>query len=244
MHRLLPGQSGPADEPDADAAYADAGRRPHPDGRPWVLVNMVASVDGGVTTPHGVSGGEGGLGGPGDRAVFRALRALADVVLVGAGTVRAEQYRPRPGVRLAVVTARAALDWTWPLWTDAATTVVTTGHAARDVPPGVQVLLADDDHGGVDLHATLLALGQAGHRVVLCEGGPSLNGRLLTDDLVDEVCLTVAPRLLAGPATRVATGDTWAAAALERWHLAHVLRESDELFLRYLRHPPADGSVQ
>ena len=66
-----------------------APRRP-PTGRPWVLVNMVASIDGATA----VDGRSGGLGGPGDKAVFHALRAVADVILVGAGTVRAEHYGP------------------------------------------------------------------------------------------------------------------------------------------------------
>jgi riboflavin biosynthesis pyrimidine reductase len=220
VRRLLPDT---ANDVDVHDAYADPARRGGAGSRPWVLVNMVSSVDGSVTTEDGVSGG---LGGPGDKAVFRALRALADVVLVGAGTVRAERYRPRPGVRLAVVTASAELDWTWPLWTDPGTTVVTTNAAV--VPDGVRVIRAGN--GQVDLAAALQALGEVGHGVVLCEGGPSLNGQLLAAGLIDEVCLTLAPRLVAGDGMRVAKGP-WAPS--ETWRLVHVLAEDDELFLRY-----------
>ena len=85
MRQLLPEPA----EVDPVAAHA-AAVRPAPEGRPWVALNMVASVDG-ATALDGVSGG---LGGPGDKAVFRALRGVADVILVAAGTVRAEGYGP------------------------------------------------------------------------------------------------------------------------------------------------------
>ncbi len=99
------------------AAYADARRARH-GGRPWVMVNMIASADG-ATTVEGLSGG---LGGPGDRAVFSVLRALADVVLVGASTVRAEHYGPprKAGQKVAVVSRSAQLDWTVDLFTSGA----------------------------------------------------------------------------------------------------------------------------
>ncbi len=210
MRRLLPDPADPIEPADA---YADPARRAA--GRPWVMVNMAASVDG-ATALDGVSGG---IGGAGDKAVFRTLRALADVVLVGAGTVRAERYRPRPGVRVAVVSARLALDWSWPLWTDEGTIVVTTT-SAGPVPEGVRVVRCGADR--VDLAGAIAALGAT---VVLAEGGPSLNAQLLGAGLVDEVCLTVAPRLLGGPSSRLATGPH---ASPARWRLAHVLEDDVE----------------
>lgn len=221
MRRLLPD---PVDPIELADAYADPARRAG--ARPWVMVNMATSVDG-ATALDGVSGG---IGGPGDKAVFRTLRTLADVVLVGAGTVRAERYRPRPGVRVAVVSARLALDWSWPLWTDEGTTVVTTT-TAGPVPDGVRVLRCGT--GRVDLGAAIAALGAT---VVLAEGGPSLNAQLLGAGLVDELCVTVAPRVLAGSSSRLAAGGP---AAPDRWRLAHVLEDDGELYLRYLRAAPA-----
>src|SRR5262245_36804108 len=85
MRRLLPG---PLEEVDPRSAYALG--RPRPGDRPWLLVNMVTSLDGAVA----IDGRSGALGGPGDHLVFHALRSLADVILVGAATVRAERYGP------------------------------------------------------------------------------------------------------------------------------------------------------
>src|SRR6056297_1089071 len=106
---------------DLTAIYR-ADRRHHADGRPWVMLNMIVSVDGAIA----IDELSGGLGGPGDHAVFSTLRGLADVVLVAAGTARAEQYRParpdettsrarrtrgqRDAPAIAVVTRRLDLD--------------------------------------------------------------------------------------------------------------------------------------
>src|SRR5207248_5303600 len=100
--------------------------RPVPSGRPGVRLNMIASVDG-ATTLDGVSGGLGGLG---DKRVFAVLRSLADVVLVAAGTIRAEHYGPST-VPIAVVTRTAHLDWQSPFFTEAkARPIVLTGDDA------------------------------------------------------------------------------------------------------------------
>ena len=209
----------PANDIDVAAAYADGDRTRH-HGRPWVVVNMIASIDG-ATALDGVSGG---LGGAGDRAVFSALRALADVVLVGASTVRAEQYRPprKDGQRIAVVTARGELDWSWPLFTSGAGLVI----APEDGPP-VPVESVRSGIGSVDLAG---ALAQLPGDVVLAEGGPTLNGLLAAAGCVDELCVTVAPHLVGGPSPRLAHGDAGAHRSLE---LVHVLEEDGFLFTRY-----------
>ena len=97
MHRIFP--DGPADA-DLTALYGDVSR-PAVDGRPWVGLSMIASLDGATA----VSGLSGGLGNDNDRAVFSLLRSVADVILVGAATAEAEGYRPtsRPGQRIGVV---------------------------------------------------------------------------------------------------------------------------------------------
>jgi riboflavin biosynthesis pyrimidine reductase len=210
------------------AAYADARRARH-GGRPWVMVNMIASADGSTT----VEGLSGGLGGPGDRAVFSVLRALADVVLVGASTVRAEHYGPprKSGQKVAVVSRSAQLDWTADLFTSGA---------------GIAVLPEDGDavpvptirggRGDVDLAAVLR---QLDGRVVLAEGGPTLNGQLAAAGLIDELCVTVAPRLLGGGAKRIVVGP--AAAEPTTLELAHLLEEDGFLFCRYVRGTALDG---
>jgi riboflavin biosynthesis pyrimidine reductase len=218
MRRLLPE---PAEVIEAAPAYADPGRARH-DGRPWLLVNMIASLDGAVA----IDKRSGGLGGPADQRVFGVLRALADVILVGAGTARAEGYGPpkRPGLRVAVVTRSAQLDWSAPLFSSGAGLVVTTEDA-----PAVPVDSVRAGRGTVDLPG---ALAQLDGEVVLCEGGPSLNGDLLAADAIDEWCLTLSPMLIGGSAGRAALST---AAHPSGFRLAHVLEEDGYLFLRALR---------
>ncbi|MGC8627901.1 MAG: pyrimidine reductase family protein [Acidimicrobiales bacterium] len=185
-----------------------------PKGRPFVRVNMVSSLDGAVA----VSGRSGPLGGPGDRLVFAALRSLADFILVGAGTLRAEHYGP-PSLpeevqqfretrgqsrlpRLAVVTGSARLDWGSPLFSgrDQKTVVITSATAGRgELKRASEVAeVLSLGRGTVDLVGAVQALGALGARHVLCEGGPRLNTSLLAAGLIDELCLTLSPKL-AGP---------------------------------------------
>jgi riboflavin biosynthesis pyrimidine reductase len=218
MRRLLPEM---ADEVELTEAYAEPARR-RIDGRPWLLVNMIASLDGAIALGER----SGGLGGPADHRVFFHLRELADVIIVGAGTARAEQYGPprRRGQRIGVVTRRASLDWSSSLFTSGAGFVITTEDA-----PAVPVDAVRAGHEQVDL-AT--ALGQIDGDVALCEGGPTLNGDLLAADLIDEWCLTVAPLLAGGSAGRAAVS---AVEHPSRFPTAQLLTEDGYLFLRALR---------
>lgn len=233
--------------------YGDALRRPVGD-RPHVLVNMIASADGATA----VGGRSGALGGPADRRVFAALRALADVVLVGAGTVRAEGYGPvrlgagaaagrrargqAPAPAVAVVTGSVELDWSSRLFAAAADgaprpLVVAPASAdparlarAREVAEVVEA-------GGarVDLAEALGALRRRGASVVLSEGGPALNAQLAEAGALDELCLTLAPSLVGGEAARIAGAARLPApVGLE---LAHLAEDDGFLFLRY-RVPP------
>ena len=243
MRSLLP----PSDDVDVVEAYAAA--RPAPVGRPWVLADMIATADGAAT----VDGRSGGLGGTGDRAVFRAVRAVADVVLVGAGTVRAERYGPAtatpelaerraargqaPAPRIAVVTASAELDPDLPLFGDPARPplVLTTASAdagRRSALAEVAEVVEVTDAPRLRPADALRALHDRGAAVVLCEGGPSLLGQVVADDLLDELCLSVAPTLAAGGAPRIAVADQAVAAPMA---LAHVLEDEGYLFLRYVR---------
>lgn len=245
MRRLWPDQG----EVDDIAALVAAEVRPPPAGRPWVLVNMVASLDGAIS----VAGRSGGLGGPADKAAFSALRGVADVVMAGAGTVRAEGYGPaRPSAttraarrargqaeapRIAVVTRSLHLDLATPLFTepDEPTIVITcaTADSARQAAAAevAELLVAGDQV--VDLPDALAQLGARGVGVVACEGGPSLNGDLLVADLIDEWDITVSPLLVGGAAGRSSRGPDLADPAAMR--LDRMLEADGFLLMRWLR---------
>jgi riboflavin biosynthesis pyrimidine reductase len=188
---------------------------------PWVVMSMVQSIDG-STSLGGVSGP---LGSASDQAVFVALRRRADLLLVGAATARKEGYRPlrRPGQRLAIVTASGDLPWDEPVYRHHQTTVI----APIEAPP-MPVEALRVGHGKVDL-AQALAILQP--KVVLLEGGSSLNAQMLAAGLVDEICITIAPMTVLGSGPRVAAGPN---ETLGRFHLMHVLEEDGYLFHRYI----------
>lgn len=203
--------------------------------RPWVRANMVASVDGAASLEER----SGGLSGKADKLVFSLLRGLADVVLVGAGTARAENYRPArplhdaalwPELRagrtaappIAVVSRQLDLDVTAALIAEAPaesrTIVITTAAAPAErrkaaAAAGADVVIAGED--AVDLPAALAALTDRGHLRMLTEGGPRLLGQLVAAGLMDELCLTVSPLLAGGDASRIlaAAGPAGTAAA-------------------------------
>ncbi len=225
---------------DLPAAYA------YPDG-PWLRLNMVCSADGGAW----LKGLSGGLSSPADKRVFATLRGLADVVIAGAATVRTEGYGPvkprevwgtlregRPPVPpIAVVTRRLDLDVRGSLFREAPpyarTIVITTKAAPKDrldeVAGKADVIIAGEQR--VDLAAALDELRARGHRRLLCEGGPRLNGQLVAAGLVDELCLTVNPMLIGGGAARILNGT----ATQTRLTLGHVLEEDGFLFCKYIR---------
>lgn len=233
---------GPAD------VYDTADRAPHAD-RPWVLLNMVASADG-ATVINGVSEH---LGGPGDREIFLYLRSLADGILAGAGTVRAEGYGPpkvRPEhraareargqsllPRLCIATRGAGFDWSAPLFLDERTRPVILAPASAD-PQRLEearrhchVIAAGE--AALDVQAALRALLELGIDVLLCEGGPSLNAGLLEAGVVDELCLTISPQLVGegGGSTIVDGAHLSPPVGLQ---LASVAEHDGDLFLRYL----------
>jgi riboflavin biosynthesis pyrimidine reductase len=214
----------------------------------WLRVNFISSIDGAATS----SGLSGGLGMPADHRVFALLRRLTDVVLVGAGTVRAEGYGPmrvgdadaewRRNAGLpahpvfAIVSGRLDLDPASPIFTDAPVRplVITTDSASSDARAVLarvaDVLVCGGTSLNVDLMRTQLS--DRGLAQIHCEGGPSLFGALTAAAAVDELCLTVSPRLEAGDSGRINTGPTSGPRAMG---LAHVLRSDDALLLRYIR---------
>lgn len=238
--------AGPISLDDLTAVYRNDRRR-HDDGRPWVMLNMIVSVDGAIA----IDGLSGALGGPADHAVFSTLRGLADVVLVAAGTARAEQYRPaRPddatraarrargqsdAAAIAVVTRSLDLDLDSELFVDGVgTTVVTTADAdpdtLRSVAERATVVTAGD--GDVDLTEAVAALGEHHGPLVLAEGGPRLNGALMAADVVDELCITVSAMVVGGDGGRMTAGGHHDP---RRYSLDRAVAYDDLLFTRYLR---------
>lgn len=231
----------------------DSAARPRPSDRPWVACNMIASVDG-ATAMHGVSGP---LGGDADHAVFHALRSTADVILAAAGTVRAEAYGPprtteerqaarrargqRSRPRIAVVSGSLRLDLTSSLFGDPTERpIVITSESADPalraaVGERAELLVVGGDR--VDLTSALATLAHHGD-LVLCEGGPSLIGQLAALDLVDEMCLTIAPTLIGGDSARVAVHPTVTPRPMR---LAHLWEDDGSLFARYVRDDRSSG---
>jgi riboflavin biosynthesis pyrimidine reductase len=195
-----------------------------PTDRAFIRLNMIASADGGTV----VAGVSGGLGNRDDHAVFGALRANADGVLVGLGTVVAEQYHvpDDPDLQIYVVADVPDVSGDPELFGSARATLVLPADAGP-APEGVPELRAGTD-GQVDLAAVAAALPG---KVLIAEGGPTLAGVLVASGLIDEFFVTIAPRVIAGSSARVAHGPD-AEAAL--WRLEHGFVDDDGfLFLRY-----------
>lgn len=228
-------------------------RYAYPDGlRSWVRGNMITSIDGGATT----GGTSGDLGGAGDRAVFTALRELADVIVVGATTARVENYS---GVQLgaaerlarqhrgqaeippiAVLTRSGQLDHDAKLLhrTEVPPLILTSRDAAGDTRTRLGSLAEVIDASGaqpdsVDLRTALAVLAERGLLRVLTEGGPGILGLFTDQDLLDELCVTVSPLLVGGSAGRIVAGPGEVRSAME---LRHALTDdAGYLYLRYTR---------
>jgi len=220
--------------------------------RTWLRANFIASLDGAAS----VGGTTGQLGGPGDRAVFSLLRELADVILVGAGTVRAEGYSgARPSVaqrqrrqacgqsevpQLAIVTRSGRLDRDMPVFTrtEVAPLVLTCAAATDQTRRGLADLAdvvdcSSDDPTLVEEAAVLAALADRGLYRVLTEGGPTLFGSFVEREMLDELCLTIAPSLVGGQAGRISAGP---GQVLTGMRCAHILSDEDGyLYTRYVK---------
>lgn len=196
--------------------------------RPWVRTNFVSTLDGAAFAKDGLSGS---LGGDIDTTVFGILRTLADVVVVGAGTARAEGYKPSA---LPIAIVSRSLDIPEVLLTDGQVVITT-----KDAPPAKINLLRETvdvialGTGEIDWPAVFAEFAARGWLHILCEGGPTLHGDLAARDLVDEVCLTIAPVLAGGTAPRIAHG---AKAVDQPMTLGHAVAVDDVLLTRWVRH--------
>lgn len=180
-----------------------------PAGRPWLVLNMVTSLDGKAA----VRGRTAELGGEADRQLFHGLRTQADAIMVGAGTARAERYGPAvksrelrarreqegldPDPLVVIVSGRLDLPADLPLLQDVDSRVlIATGaeHELAGTRAQIEYLRTGDD-----LPLLLAGLREGeGVRSVLCEGGPTLNSHLLAAGVVDELFLSISPKLVGG----------------------------------------------
>lgn len=247
---LLPGSAvvGDLDDVRGDAAQALADLYAYPDPispHGWVRANMVTTLDGSATGRDGLSGT---IGGAADRMLFGVLRHLSDVILVGAGTARAEGYR-RPGIlrdfqqrrqesgqapapALAVVTRSGKLPAE--ALEDRSGTLVAVTCADADVEAlrarlGSGSVIVAGEHD-VDPLLAAAQLAARGWPRILLEGGPQLLGRFITAGRLDELCLTQTPRLVAGLGPRIAVGDH----ASLRLRPAHLVECDGVLLGRWL----------
>lgn len=253
-HFTFLGRAGELTAPDLAQRYG------YPDGLQscWVRANMITSVDGGATS----DGKSGDLGSAGDRAVFAALRELADVVVVGASTAQVENYsgvqfgaaerlaRQHRGQAeippIAVLSRSGRIDRDAKLFhrTEVTPLIVTSAAAFDDTRQRLGTLAEVLDASGpeadsVDLSTALSLLADRGFLRVLTEGGPGILGLFTDADLLDELCVTVAPLLLGGKPARIVTGPGEVRSNLR---LQHALTDDEGyLYLRYVRERAARG---
>jgi riboflavin biosynthesis pyrimidine reductase len=250
MRRLLPDPDpGPLDVA-ALIASLELGTRA-PESRPYTVANFVESADGRAT----FNGRSSDLGDDGDKQVFRALRSVCDVVLVGTGTLATEHYgrlvrddalvaaRRARGLPvqplLCTVTRSGRVSREIPLLHDPdARMIVYAGTAVDlgDVAADVEVVTVDPDELSVswalrDLRA------RHGTRLVLCEGGPTVLGQLIDQAALDELFLTLAGKLAAGDGPAIIGGLTLSAPLV--LSLLWLLEQDGSLFLRYGLKPSA-----
>lgn len=212
--------------------------------RPLVAMNFAATVDGRAT----IGGVSGPIGSATDTEMLARLRTRFDAVMIGAGTMRAERYgrvvadqeqrerRERIGLPhdplMVIVSGRLDLPWDAPLFTDGGGRVLIFTASEEQAPETATPVRVVRHEGGVDLAAALAHLrGERGIRALICEGGPRLHSQLQAGGLVDELFLTIAPKLTgAGPS--ILEGELPEQARLE---LAWLLEREGELFARYRR---------
>jgi riboflavin-specific deaminase-like protein len=216
---------------------------PAPGERPYLALNFATTLDGRAA----ISGRSGPIGSETDTEMLQRLRTRFDAVMIGAGTMRAERYGrivSDPQLRayrertllshdpLAVIVSnRLELPWDAPLFTEGGGRVVIFTASAEEPPETATAVKVVRHPEGVELDRALRWLREErGIRSVLCEGGPTLHGRLREGDLADELFLTIAPKLAGGEAPRILEG---ALPEVEELELVWLLDHEGELFTRY-----------
>lgn len=220
----------------------------------WLRMNLVSSIDGAATRDDR----SGGLGDDADRRVFELLRRQADVILVGAGTVRAEgygamrlqddavQWRGERGrdehPTFALISGTLDLDTDAPVFTDAPSRpiIYTVGAAPRGRREALRRVADVVDAGAEVLDPAMVRddLAARGLRHIHAEGGPGVFGTFIAAGAVDEVCLTLASSLEAGSAGRISRSPRASPTDMD---VAALLQADREIFLRYVRAGTGQG---
>jgi riboflavin biosynthesis pyrimidine reductase len=252
INRIFPDPVTDASDEQLLQWYADV---PRPEN--WVRFNFVSSLDGAAT----LEGRSGGLGNAVDQHVFQLLRRLADVILVGAGTVRAEgyggdllgaearQWRASHGrsehPAVAIVSGSLDLDPHSAFFSEAPVRPLVFTSAGADPARRKELAaVADVVEAGrerVEPAGIVRALAERGLLQIHCEGGPTLLGSFEAAGLVDELCLTVSPLLVGGTGTRIARSG--GGHRPQQLRLVHVLESESMLLLRYAMDRPAPAGV-
>jgi riboflavin biosynthesis pyrimidine reductase len=225
MRRLLPDPG-----PTSVSAQLEAYRpwEEAPEDRPLVGMNFVATVDGRAT----IEGRSGPIGSDADTEMLVGLRKRFEAVLIGAGTMRVERYGPMEPL-VVLVSGRLDLPWDAPLFTEARGEALIFTASEAEPPETAASVEVVRHEGAVNLGEALRYLRtERGTRAVLSEGGPHLHAQMQADGLVDDLFLTIAPKLSGGEAPRILEGSLPDVAALE---LAWLLEQDGELFARYRR---------
>jgi riboflavin biosynthesis pyrimidine reductase len=236
MRRLFPTPSAESAESEVGEAYATP-LGSHTD-RPWIGLCMVASIDGSTV----VDGRSSGLSSANDSKVLLQLRSIADVIIVGAGTVRGEGYGPpkKRDQRIGVVTngrsSGTSIDTSTDLFASGQGFVITT-ESADFVDRGVDVIRVGATT--VDLVAAVKRIPAICERCdfIQAEGGATLNGALADADLLDELNVTTSPAIVGGDGRRLVSTSAEFALRFELAQLA--VDEASFVFSRWRRRPQA-----
>jgi riboflavin-specific deaminase-like protein len=214
----------------------------HPD-RPYLVLNFATTLDGRAA----ISGRSGAIGSDTDTEMLQRLRTRVDAVMIGAGTMRAERYgrmvsdpdfrayRERTGLAHdplgVIVSNRLELPWDAGLFTDGDSEVVVFTASEEEPPETATPVTVVRHPEGVELEMALeWLLAEREIKSILCEGGPTLHGRLREGGLADELFLTIAPKIAGGEGPRILEG---ALPDIDQVELAWLLESKGELFARY-----------
>lgn len=202
----------------------------YPETAPWLRANMIATLDGGIR----YRGDTSSLGYEGDWTLMQHLRTLADVVIMGATTVREYGTYPPSAPKLAIVSRSLRLGFDGPLFVDAPRPpVVITCAAApagrlREAERRTEVLVCGTET--VDMGRALQQLAERGYVRQLCEGGPTVLAEVAAAGWLHELCLTLSPIITAGDAARILDGPV---IDMQNMDLCHTIQDGNYLFLRY-----------
>ena len=224
----------------ADAVYMQLSWPDPPASRPYVYINMASTADGKIVLGD-PKGSARGVGGPTDQLLFRRLQVNADAVLVGAVTLRASHVIYPPSLRRFTISRSGDIPVENRFFTDAPEMAhILVPHALEDAvvdrlsaATGAQVLRCGQQD--VDLAEALsLMKSQFNTRALLCEGGSSLNFQMFEAGLVDELFLTISPKIKGGAhLPTIVGGGGFVAGDYTSLKLVSVYSEESELYLRY-----------